>query len=191
MRNKRVRHIRVIAGEYGGRRLVYPSGRILRPTMDRIREALFSAIQKRVCGARFADLFCAAGGVGIEALSRGASAVDFVEQDSQALECLGQNLAACGVGDDRYLVHPSDVFVYLEQGSLRDSAVNIVFADPPYGGDFAGRLLAHFHEESYADLQLFILEHRRGVDTPTLGLLEFSKTRRFGDTFLSFWNRSQ
>ena len=187
---KRNQHrVRVIAGQYKGRRLAYPDERILRPTMDKTREALFSAIQDRIPGCVFVDLFSAAGGVGIEALSRGASMAHFVEQAPRALDCLRENLDACGVERDRYQIHAKDVYEYLERGGLRTLPDAIVFADPPYDSDDSSILLTHFRETEYKNMLLFILEHRSPVDAPELGSLKFDKTKRYGETSISFWSR--
>lgn len=183
--------VRVIAGEYKGRKLAYPAERILRPTMDRTRESLFASIQDTIQGVGFADLFCAAGAVGIEALSRGASYVRFVEDHPVALDLLQQNLAACRIPADRYSVHPSDAFRFLDAGGLDDPRLSVVFADPPYQGDFGRRLLAHFRSRAYDHVTMLILEHRDPVDSESPGGFRFDKTKRFGDTFLSFWGREE
>jgi 16S rRNA (guanine966-N2)-methyltransferase len=185
----KTRHVRVIAGELKGRRLVYPAERILRPTMDRTRESLFSSIQDEVVGRGFADLFCAAGAVGIEALSRGASVVHFVEQHPRAIELLHRNLTVCGVNEERWRVHPVDVNRFLEDGGLDDPTIRVVFADPPYGGDEAARLLAHFRSKEYDHIELLILEHGGRVGEEPVGALRFAGVRRFGETHLSLWER--
>jgi 16S rRNA (guanine966-N2)-methyltransferase len=182
-------YIRVIAGEYRGRRLSCPSDRSLRPTMDRTRESLFASIQERVAGAGFADLFCAAGGVGIEALSRDADVVHFVEKSPVALDHLRQNLIACSVADQRYQIHARDVLEWVEDGGLDNPAIRVVFADPPYDGDQASRLLAHLGSKAYDHIDLLILEHREPVDEVSLGMLDFARSKRFGATLLSFWQR--
>jgi 16S rRNA (guanine(966)-N(2))-methyltransferase RsmD len=185
----RAQKVRVIAGEYKGRRLAYPDTGAIRPTMDRTREALFSAIHDRITGCVFVDLFSAGGVVGIEALSRGASMVHFVEQLPEAVECLRRNLNACNVASDRYRVHAADVFAFLDRGGLESDLDTIVFADPPYGYDKAADLLSHFDKKGYNNVLLFILEHRQIIDTTKLGSLIRSNSKRYGDTILTFWAR--
>lgn len=158
--------------------------------MDRTREALFSAIQDRVSGAVFVDLFSAAGGVGIEALSRGAAAVHFVERMTVALDLLERNLGVCGVAPGRFRIHRSSVHSYLERGGLTPLPGAIVFADPPYGKGDGERLLTHFRETAYANIKLLILEHSEPVGSTALGPLNFLKTRRYGDSQLSFWEQA-
>jgi 16S rRNA (guanine966-N2)-methyltransferase len=181
--------IRVIAGEYRGRTLVYPRERIVRPTMDRTREALFSSIQDRLVGARFADLFCAAGGVGIEALSRGASYVEFVDSGHAATDCLRRNLEACAVPGDRYEAYRRDGFEYLSAGGLSRAAIDTIFADPPYDTDDGRRLLEYFRGTDYDKLSMIVLEHRDPIDNRPLTGLVHARTRKYGESRLSFWIR--
>src|SRR5437867_10136525 len=94
--NSRRRPVRVIAGSLGGRRLTAPRGRRTRPTSDRVREALFMALEP-LAGARVVDLFAGSGALGIEALSRGAARADFVEPDRDARRALESNVAELGV----------------------------------------------------------------------------------------------
>ena len=93
--------MRIIAGAYKGRNLKSPPSRDVRPTSDRLRETLFNVIAPRIQGARFLDAYAGTGAVGIEALSRGASHVTFVERDPRAARLIAENLARCGV-KDRY-----------------------------------------------------------------------------------------
>jgi 16S rRNA (guanine966-N2)-methyltransferase len=117
--------VRVVAGEFKGRRLHAPRGARTRPTADRVREALFSMLGD-VAGARVLDLYAGSGALGIEALSRGAESAVFVERDRQALAALQRNLDAVGADADvrrqdvlRFLAHPEGTF-------------DLVFCDPPY-----------------------------------------------------------
>jgi len=179
--------VRVIAGEYRGRRLVYPDSEAVRPTMDRTREALFSAIQDRVGRCVFVDLFSAAGGVGMEALSRGASTVHFVEREPKTVECLRGNLETCGVEGDRFQIHAEDVMRFLDRGGLEALANIIIFADPPYDSDETSNLLTHFGKKDYNNILLLIIEHRHIIDMPQVGSLVCWKSRRYGDSTLTFW----
>jgi 16S rRNA (guanine966-N2)-methyltransferase len=130
--------VRIVAGLYGGRRLQAPAGRSTRPTADRVREALFSILVAAgaVEGARVLDLFAGSGALGIEALSRGAASVDFVDSDERAVAAVRANLAAVGA---EAAVSRRDAFAWL--ASAR-GPYDLVFADPPYSsaGRAAGRL---------------------------------------------------
>src|SRR5215208_7039866 len=120
--------MRVIAGTYGGRRLQAPSGTDTRPTADRVREALFSILGARVDGARVLDLFAGSGALGLEALSRGAAGVTFVERAPAALRVLRANLAALGADAE---IVPSDALRWLGAASAASRQYDLVFLDPP------------------------------------------------------------
>ncbi len=186
MGSKNRNAVRIIAGEFKGRRLSYPARKETRPTMERTRGSLFDSLGARVEGCVFADLFAAAGGVGIEAASRGAALVHFVENDPTALECLRRNLETCRVPPEKYRIHRTDVIRFLGAGRLAGTGVRIVFADPPYGSDLARTVLAHFDENDYDFLEALILEHSGGLDDAPLRRLRVEKSKRFGETFLTF-----
>jgi len=122
--------MRVIAGELKGQRLVAPRGWKVRPTSDRVREAVFSALGDRVEGARVLDLYCGTGALAIEALSRGAASAVLVDQDTRP--ALG-NVQRLGLADRAELVR-SDVSRWLAQVSAADAAgkFDLVFVDAPY-----------------------------------------------------------
>jgi 16S rRNA (guanine966-N2)-methyltransferase len=123
--------VRVVAGQFGGRRLQAPRGRHTRPTADRVREALFSMLGD-VSGARVLDLYAGSGALGIEALSRGAACALFVERDPRAADAIERNLAALGL-EERVLRR--DALRFLAKG---EGAFDLVLCDPPY--DAASRL---------------------------------------------------
>ena len=123
--------MRVIAGSHRGRRLSGPRGTTLRPTSDKVREALFSILGTRIPGSRFLDLYAGTGAVGIEALSRGATIVTFVESDPKAVQVMRKNLTACGMLDQAVVrVGPTQTF--LRQPQSWDGPYDVLFADPPY-----------------------------------------------------------
>jgi 16S rRNA (guanine966-N2)-methyltransferase len=133
---------RIIAGEYGGRRLVTPGGVDTRPTSDRVREALFSTLDTMIDldGAGVADLYAGSGAVGLEAVSRGASRVLLVESDPRAARAARQNIAALGAGASATL---STTRVERAVAAKQERAFDVVFADPPYelaDDDLAGVL---------------------------------------------------
>lgn len=123
--------MRVIAGTYRGRRLRAPRGRATRPTSDRVREAVFSIIGP-LEGAAVLDLFAGTGALGIEALSRGAQSVVFVEREPAALRALRANLRSLGVDADRAQVRAVDALAALGSAAARGEAYDLVLIDPPY-----------------------------------------------------------
>ena len=121
--------MRVIAGEYKGRKLVSPKGRDVRPTADRVKEAIFSMVQPYLEDAVIVDLFAGSGALGIEALSRGAERVYFCDASPASLAALKQNLEACSLGDRRAVVLARDWRAAIV--SVKEKC-NLIFIDAPY-----------------------------------------------------------
>jgi 16S rRNA (guanine966-N2)-methyltransferase len=169
--------IRIIAGEFKGRRLKTPTGRSVRPTADRVREAWFSILQHVVPGARVLDLFAGSGALGFEALSRGAVSVDFVEVHRASLVVLKANAETLKV-EDRVTIHRVDGLRFAER--LHAGAYDVAFADPPYAGDQAAQLVALFRATPFA--KVFAIEHAADQ------LMPGDDTRRYGDTAVTFVN---
>ena len=153
--------MRVVAGSAGGVRLEVPETDV-RPTMDRVKAAIFSSLHDGIVGARVLDLFAGTGALGIEALSRGAACAVFVEENRAALRAIEQNFARTKL---RGRVRPQEVFAFLESPRAAER-FDIIFADPPYektksGGEFTRLLLEN---QKLADLLepsgLFVLEKR-------------------------------
>lgn len=127
------RRLRIIGGRWRGRRLVFPADPALRPTPDRVRETLFNWLREVTPGARCLDLFAGSGALGLEALSREAASVVFVEQSRPAAAAIGGHLETLGAENGR--VYCGDAFTYLRGAP---QAYDIVFLDPPFG---SGRLV--------------------------------------------------
>ena len=139
----RARVLRIIGGTWRGRKLRFPASAAIRPTPDRVRETLFNWLGARTAGARALDLFAGSGALGLEALSRGASHVTFVEQDEAAVRELRTRLAEWQAGDAR--VARADALRYLA-GEAR--TFDLVFLDPPFASELlseAARLLEERH----------------------------------------------
>jgi 16S rRNA (guanine966-N2)-methyltransferase len=132
--------MRVIAGTHRGRRLSGPQGTTLRPTSDKVREALFSILGSRIPGSRFLDLYAGTGAVGIEALSRGATVVTFVESDPKAVQVMRKNLTACRLLE-RANLRVGLTKVFFERPQWWNGPYDVVFADPPYAAKEAVELV--------------------------------------------------
>ena len=152
-----------------------PKDSRVRPTADRVREAWMSILGAELQGARVLDLFAGSGALGLEALSRGAESATFVELNPASLRALEENIAALGVGD-LVEVRRSEVMRYVER--LRSGAFDVVFADPPYSGDQAARLIAHFRRHPFG--RILSVEHRSDLQP------DGDSTRRYGDTAITF-----
>ena len=123
--------MRVITGTARGRKLLTLSGEDVRPTTDKVKEALFSIIQFEIEGRRVLDLFAGSGQLGIEALSRGAAGCVFVDQSRQAVNIIRKNIEACGFGE-LSRVHQSDALGFLSSYQCSGLRFDIAFLDPPY-----------------------------------------------------------
>jgi 16S rRNA (guanine966-N2)-methyltransferase len=167
--------IRVIAGEFRGRRLKTPAGGQTRPTADRVREAWFNILQRFVRDARVLDLYAGSGALGLEALSRGAVSADFVETQRPALEAIKANVTTLKVGD-RVKLHRVDALKFAE--GLTPGQFDVAFADPPYADDVAARLIALFRLRPFA--RVLSIEHAAERRMPG------DDTRRYGDTAVTF-----
>ena len=175
--------MRVIAGSAGGIRLAVPK-RGVRPTMDRVKAAIFSSLGDAVIGARVLDLFAGSGGLGIEALSRGASSAVFVENDRQSAKAIDANLAKTKLNGR---VRHRDVFDFLRLASGAEK-FQIIFADPPYekteaGESFTEKLLTNKALPQLLETDgIFVLEKRPDEVLPEMKLWHMVRRKRYGAT---------
>ena len=175
--------MRVIAGAAGGLPLYSPRTE-LRPTMDRVKAAIFSMLADTVQGARVLDLFAGTGSLGIEALSRGCASATFVETDARAVAAIEKNLQQTRL---RGTVHAADVFRYLDR-MTGTAAFDLIFADTPYAKqpgerDFTPELVgsASLHG-ALAPNGIFVLEHLPGAKLALGRNWEALRQRRYGAT---------
>jgi 16S rRNA (guanine966-N2)-methyltransferase len=185
---------RVIAGSARGRRLRAP-GEGTRPFGDRVKQTLFAILEPHLPGARVLDLFAGSGAGGIEALSRGAAAAVFVEHDSAAVKVISENLAAARVGD-RGRVVSADAISYLKDGAAGDGPFDLVLVDPPYAevGLMAGALarLGTADPPLLTSEAWVVAKHFWKTPPPaSVGLLASVRSRRFGETALTFYRLSE
>jgi len=183
--------MRVIAGSAGGVRLAVPK-RGVRPTMDRVKGAIFSSLGDAVVGARVLDLFAGSGALGIEALSRGAASAVFVEEDRQSVEVLGKNLTKTKL---KGRIRNQDVFDFLRHAS-NTGEFQIIFADPPYEKTN--------HSERYTEKLLnnealprllepggmFVLEKRPDETLPEIKRWNVIRRKAYGATEVLFLSKS-
>jgi 16S rRNA (guanine966-N2)-methyltransferase len=185
--------MRVIAGTYRSRILKSLKGLALRPTSDRLRETLFNVLGSAVAGARFVDVFAGTGAVGIEALSRGAAEVVFIENHPPAVALIRKNLESLGVRSGA-IVLGTDALRGLGTLAAKKkgagSTFDFVFLDPPYAAtEEYSRVLRVLGSASFlAPGSVVIAEHRRNFDLPThAGLLTRFRILKQGDAALSFY----
>ncbi len=175
--------MRIIAGKWGGRRLRPVRGKGIRPTTDRVRESWMAALGGALQDARVLDLFAGSGALGLEALSRGAVSVTFVEKARGALLTLNENIRALEAAAACTVVR-GDAMTFVR--GLKPGEFDLVLADPPYDRPFARELLASFWEKPFA--RALWVEHRSKESMPELPGL---RQRRYGDTTLSSLTRDE
>jgi 16S rRNA (guanine966-N2)-methyltransferase len=171
--------VRIVAGEYGGRRLAAPRGGRTRPTADRVREALFSMLGP-VADARVLDLFAGSGALGLEALSRGAREATFVDSSAAAVRAVRANLEALGAAAE---VRRADARAFLRNARAAGRQYDLVFLDPPY--QRAGALAEALVEDLAAVLAprarvVAESDRRSPLELP----LPLEVDRRYGDTVI-------
>jgi 16S rRNA (guanine966-N2)-methyltransferase len=179
--------MRVIAGCAGGIRLDVPR-RGVRPTMDRVKAAIFSSLADAVIGQKILDLFAGAGGLGIEALSRGASSALFVDSDRQSIATIEKNLVKAKLNGP---VRQQDVFEFLRRSSFNEK-FRIIFADPPYektptGERFTEKLLRDSSLPKLLEPDgIFVLEKRPAEELPENPFWKVSRRKTYGATEVLF-----
>ena len=183
--------MRVIAGSAGGIQLDVPKNGV-RPTMDRVKAAIFSSLGELVIGARVLDLFAGTGALAIEALSRGAASAVFVEENAAAISAIERNLSRTKF---QGRIRKQDVFAFLRSAQTPE-AFRIIFADPPYEKTKSGEAYTQLLLESRELAALlepsgiFVLEKRPGEKIPSAVLWDVTRARRYGATEVLFLQRS-
>ena len=175
-----LKRLRVSGGEARGRRLKAPKN--IRPTQGMVKQAIFNMVGPDIVGAVVLDLFAGSGALGIEALSRGAASVTFVDQQPRGLAILRQNLDVLGFKDRARLVR-SDVVRWLEASPDAVRSADYVFLDPPYEDVVLDRALHALDAE--VGRATVLAEHSRRQQLPALQRLKVDRERRYGDTIVT------
>ena len=180
--------MRIVAGILGGRRLHAPKGMDIRPTSDRVREAIFSIIGPAVSGANVLDLFAGTGALGLEALSRGASQAVFVDQSSTAVQLIRANIELCNVQDRVRVIHGS-VNHAIRRLTVQGAYFDLIFMDPPYGKGSVQKTVISL--AGVARSGTFVVAEHYSKDLLPSRLQEWIRTqeRKYGDTTVSFYMR--
>ena len=175
--------MRIVAGEWRGRTLKSPTWDGLRPTSDRLRETLFNILSPRIQGARVLDGFSGTGAVGLEAISRGAADVMFVDHDPRAIALITSNVERCGVTGHAIIRRELG-----RQALPSDALFDLIVLDPPYDMNPHGALTSlapHLAAEG-----VLVLEHARKQDAPDVDGLTRVREVRAGSSLLTFYRRS-
>jgi 16S rRNA (guanine(966)-N(2))-methyltransferase RsmD len=161
--------MRIVSGMYRGRTLAGPKGMNIRPTSDRLKETLFDILGWEVGGSIFLDLFAGTGAIGLEAISRGAKEVIFVESSDEGCRLIRKNLDLCGVAEG-YRLLEQDIFPSLRQLGREAVRADMVYMDPPYGWRPYGDLLDILYRSGVArENARVVIEHHKRSPVPSDG----------------------
>ena len=174
--------MRIVAGEFRGRQLKSPTWDGLRPTSDRLRETLFNILGPSVRGARVLDGYAGTGAIGIEALSRGAAAVTFVEKDPRAVKLIEANLALLGASGAIIRAGLADAVV-----GLRGQVFDLIILDPPYADTAAVAAIAAAAPLVAAGTRVVVEHATRHVPPDEHSGLRLTRTVKAGDSAMSFY----
>jgi 16S rRNA (guanine966-N2)-methyltransferase len=182
--------MRVISGEFRGRRLKAVPGDKTRPTTDKVKESMFNVIGPYFEGGLALDLFAGTGGLGIESLSRGMDKCVFIEQNIKALQTVRENVQALGIGRDRAEIYKNDAKKALEVLAGRNLRFDLVFLDPPYHltGLYEEVITKMLEQNLLADHAYIVAEHSTDFNLPD----EFGSAKRwrhaqYGDIAVSYY----
>jgi len=182
--------MRIIGGEYRSRLIGMPKGVEIRPTQDRVRESIFNILQD-LNNKTVLELFAGSGAFGIEAISRGASYVTFVDNNSRCVETIRKNLDSLDIINAKYDIIKANALSVLPRLEKTDGRFDIVFLDPPYYKGLAKKCLINI--DSYDILSrigLVMVEHFRKDELPVdLKTLIVEKERRYGDTVITLYRK--
>jgi|APFre7841882724_1041349.scaffolds.fasta_scaffold04062_6 16S rRNA (guanine(966)-N(2))-methyltransferase RsmD len=184
--------MRIIGGDAKGRRIYSPKNSKTRPTSDGIKESLFNILQE-VSGKSFLDLFAGCGNVGLEALSRGAAKVVFVEKNPVMVNAIKRNLLELGI-NNKYQILETEAAKGIKKLQRKGEKFDFLFADPPYEKGFIREIFQYLGEgEMISSDGVAIFQHSVREDIPgTLtGTFILTDQRRYGDTRISFFKRME
>jgi len=182
--------MRIVGGQYRSRLISMPKGVDIRPTQDRVRQAIFNVLSD-VNGMRVLELFAGTGAFGIEALSRGALHVTFVEKDPRCTGTIRSNLDSLGIQPAYYDIIKSDALTIAPGLAKGPGKYDLVFLDPPYYQDMAKKCLISIdYYDILSPIALVVVEHfKKDALATDLKTLVFAKEKKYGDTVVTFFRR--
>ena len=176
--------MRVIGGEYKSRLIKFPRGFSVRPTKDRVREAIFNIVAKRITGSSVADFYAGSGALGIEALSRGAGDVVFVDEDTRCVKTIAENITALKIPQDKVVILKMRVEQAIKKMARSNRKFDIIFMDPPYQKRIAKQCLIIISKYGILKPKSFVVvEHHRKDELGEEQIRFIPKARKhYGDT---------
>ncbi len=187
--------MRIITGEYKGRKIMPVKGVNIRYTSDRVKESLFSILGATVIGSRFLDLCAGSGNVGIEAISRGAESVTFVDINPACIKTIISNLQRCNIPTDHPKINviKTDIFKAIEYFNRNELGFDIIFIDPPYYSEILKKAIQEISlSDIILDSGIVIAEHdAKDIVDGDIGKLILTRQQKYGTTLLSFYRKKQ
>jgi len=185
--------MRIVAGKYKSRLIDMPKRVKIRPTQDRIREAIFNILGRRCVGARVLDLYSGSGALGIEALSRGAREAAFIDSNKKCIKAIKGNLSSLNIEyniDHNYEVVQVDALRFIELCSAKELRFDLIFLDPPYHKGMAEKTLIELDKCDIITCSgVVIAENFKKNKIPeSLNNLKLIRQNTYGDTMISFYN---
>lgn len=183
--------MRIISGKYKGRYLVSFKADHIRPTMDRIKETIFNKLMMYVDGAKVLDLFAGTGNLGIEALSRGATHVTFVEKNNKSMNIIKENIQLLKIDHSDFQTHLKDVLIFLKQ--QKDATYDLIFIDPPFTEKMAHDVMTALAQSSvFGPETRIVIESikQERIDQNYDKLVCYDR-QDYGDKYLSFFAQVQ
>jgi 16S rRNA (guanine(966)-N(2))-methyltransferase RsmD len=182
--------MRIIAGKYRGRKIGFPKSPHIRPTQDKIREALFNVLARSISGVNALDLFAGSGAIGIEALSRGAKNVTFVDNNFKCVRIIKENLRNIDI-EHMANILKMDALRAIKKLSETGNKFDIVFLDPPYYKGLSKKTLISLNQyDILSDTNIIVAEHfKKDILAYNISNIILCKQKRFGDTVLSFYRK--
>lgn len=177
--------IRIIAGKYKGRFLKVPDSKVTRPTMDKVKQALFSAIKDKPVNSVALDLFAGSGSLGIEALSRGASKVYFIEKNSKTFSVLKENVLSLNPDKDTYEVIHTDYRIFLKKRN--QVKFDLVFLDPPYRFAINQKIINYMRDENLLNDGAIIVSEQDDKNDDIKGFT--MKDYRYGEKYVGIYTK--
>jgi 16S rRNA (guanine966-N2)-methyltransferase len=178
--------LRVIAGRARGRKLKTRRGTETRPTADRVKESLFNILAPHLAGCYFLDIFAGNGGIGIEALSRGAALCVFIEKNLQCVKIIKENLSLTGFSGSARII-PCDAKAALLELAAKEDPFDLIFLDPPYHSTEISVVLEQVYRQSLLKPGgLLILEHHYNDTSWRNQCWQIMREKKYGDTSISF-----
>ena len=179
--------MRIITGKSRGLKLAAPAGLDVRPTADRVKEALFNILNPRILGSKVVDIFSGSGNLGLEAWSRGAAEVVCVDNSASSLKYIRQNIEKAKAAD-QVKIYPSEALKSIEEFSRKDCLFDIVFCDPPYDRGWGELILNQIKKYNILEKNgILVLEHSKNEEFLIPEGLFLLRSEKYGETKIAFF----